>query len=1311
MIASMNSLTNTFARRAGHLRRLVAGCLAAGITATLLMPTSAYAQEGEGTIEGRVLSAQTGRYLTRALVSIEGTSEQAFTNQFGEYELYGIPAGTVTLNVFFTGMSSAEATVEVIAGDTVVQDFTLLGENVARTPQDGEEGFELAEFEVSASDSFETASEIAIQQERFSVNLKNVVSTDAYGLIAQGNVGEFVKYIPGVTIGYGGGNTAGGTYASGADANTISIRGYSARETSITIDGIPIANAAPGTLDPATGLEMMSINNAARVEVIKVPSPDEPNAGIGGRVNLVSKTAFEYPKPTLNYRVYVSMNSENLEVFNKTPGPMNERTYKTLPSFNMTYAVPLNDKLGFSLTLASANQAGEGQALETRVTRDPTEAAPEEFDIDEVEEFDAGDYNYWLQEDPRFAGWQSQYGEDWENWTEEEFLEMYMASGLTENEALGFLEDVKRLPRYDAAGNLVGAWSPADREAYQGLPEYYDAEGNLVGRVFNDWGHPFIERVEVTDSPRISHRNSGALKVDWRPLDGLVVTANYQVSTFEDQSADRRVHQIIDEPTRYGVDYVISDEGGSVRMDTDAFSRSGVTQSGYLKASYIKGPWDVSGHYSYSTSESDIETAEAGHFSVIELTMGNVDYTEFRDISSEGVPQIINHYRDILDAEGNVIGQEKINISDISNYAIANFDPEDPQAGTLKARTAGITSESEVTSIKFDIKRDLDFIPGDFMNLAIKVGADRMETTKTKGGRGVNYEYIYLGLEEGDGLDVTDFRDETYVGVDPGFGLEPLEWPDPYGLYNYMLEHPGSFSDTHDEVIEGSDEVSTAHHNYHESVNSSKSITEIETAYYAQLEGDFFNNRLSIVGGFRMGENERKGYAPLEYSDWNYLHFDRDQEGNGLRDVFETETLARFDVSNPALLARHRVDSFEELSEADQQEVMAVWMQYEEAGAVYADGAPFIASEFVPVDPKKLRAAQLQYIKDFEIDQKAVSQPQPIISAAYDITDRLTARLSWSTSYSNPPYEDSEGEAGTLRDVSYNENPDGSGSMDVTNPELDVAKTIGWDAGLAYYTDAGGKFAVNVYYRTEHERAIGVTYSQANSPEAWDAVMRSLGYGPGHRYYENEWDVTTSINADSTFIDYGYELEARQDLAFLGDWGKYFYLYASFFQKFNKAGDIPQDEAGEFDVVEDDQIELNASGGISMDYKRLSVQANFTWQNERTTRITSGIFWDDPTIGNPGWYTPIESDNEPTSYERGLELVSPEDLRIDLTVGYRLTDRLTLDFSARNITESYPLEIYKLTDEGRLPLYGHLEDRGQAQSYGINFTIGLSGHF
>jgi iron complex outermembrane receptor protein len=203
------------------------------------------------------------------------------TNDVGEYQLRNVPAGSATLQVSYTGIEATTVQVTVGAGTTTLQDVTL-----AAGGSVGKDGTVMLDPFTIESGRFKNATDIAINEERYSVNIKNVVAADAFGDIPGGNVGEFIKFLPGVEITYGG------TYTSETDASGISVRGFGTEDTAIYIDGVPISSASPASLSNAVGLDMMSINNASRVELVKVATPDMPNNSIGGSINLISKSAF-----------------------------------------------------------------------------------------------------------------------------------------------------------------------------------------------------------------------------------------------------------------------------------------------------------------------------------------------------------------------------------------------------------------------------------------------------------------------------------------------------------------------------------------------------------------------------------------------------------------------------------------------------------------------------------------------------------------------------------------------------------------------------------------------------------------------------------------------------------------------------------------------------------------------------------------------------------------------------------------------------------------------------------------------------------
>lgn len=296
---------------------------------------------GTGTIQGRVLNITSGSYLNNARVTVEGTSLQTFTDEFGEYMLTGVPAGTASVRAFYTGLEPQTAVVSVAAGGTATRDF-----NLTRPELGGKKDGDLIVLDafVVASAKETNASDIAINEQRFAPNMKNVVAADEFGSMTEGNVGEFLKFLPGVALEY-----------TAADARSVSIRGMPPVSTPVMLDGNPVANSGAGTSSRIFEFDQLSINNVSRIEVTKGPTPESPASAIGGTVNLIPKSAFERSKSEFNYRVFLNMNHQEQQdvqylSLKSTAGPGERNSVKVKPGFDFTWVHPLSKTFGYTVT-------------------------------------------------------------------------------------------------------------------------------------------------------------------------------------------------------------------------------------------------------------------------------------------------------------------------------------------------------------------------------------------------------------------------------------------------------------------------------------------------------------------------------------------------------------------------------------------------------------------------------------------------------------------------------------------------------------------------------------------------------------------------------------------------------------------------------------------------------------------------------------------------------------------------------------------------------------------------------------------------
>ncbi len=308
-----------------------------------------------GTIKGRVLNTRNGEFLEKARVTVEGTSLETFTDSSGQYLVGSVQPGAAHVRAFHTGLVALTHPVVVVAGQTTQQDFNLA--DVSTLPAQADTSgttVKLDKFVVATSKEMEGAA-IAINEQRFAPNTKTVVATDELGFVPEGNVAEFMKFLPGITI-----------ESSGGFAREVSINGVPPANVPITIDGFSLASAHPGG---GTGrnaaLDMISINNLARVEVGFSPTPETQGSALAGSVNMIARSSFERARPSLTTTAYVLMR-DNARDFKKTPGPRQNPTRKVHPGFDFIYLRPVNERFGFTISAGSSkNYLNQDQIINT----------------------------------------------------------------------------------------------------------------------------------------------------------------------------------------------------------------------------------------------------------------------------------------------------------------------------------------------------------------------------------------------------------------------------------------------------------------------------------------------------------------------------------------------------------------------------------------------------------------------------------------------------------------------------------------------------------------------------------------------------------------------------------------------------------------------------------------------------------------------------------------------------------------------------------------------------------------------------------
>lgn len=305
------------------------------LLATSLFPAVAHAQVQTGTIEGRVAHAVTGASLENVRVTVKGTSQYVLTDVGGRFQLTNVPAGEVTLRFFYTGLDEVEKTLNVQAGQLTEADQTLTKAAVfGRSTSDT---VELDAFEVKAEQETD-ASTIAVNEQRFARNIISVVSADEFGTVIDNNPGELLKNLPGMDVEY-----FGGTIVS------VSVRGLGAANTEMNFDGMPSASANAENASRGFEVQHASAADIARVEVRRVPLPEDSSNSIGGSINMVRRSAFERTKREISYRAVMLSDGDRF-TFDRMDGPKDRLLSRWRPNWNITWTEPITKDLGIVLT-------------------------------------------------------------------------------------------------------------------------------------------------------------------------------------------------------------------------------------------------------------------------------------------------------------------------------------------------------------------------------------------------------------------------------------------------------------------------------------------------------------------------------------------------------------------------------------------------------------------------------------------------------------------------------------------------------------------------------------------------------------------------------------------------------------------------------------------------------------------------------------------------------------------------------------------------------------------------------------------------
>ncbi|MFM9029817.1 MAG: carboxypeptidase regulatory-like domain-containing protein, partial [Opitutaceae bacterium] len=182
----------TLESRFRRLLRHGAVLLFAGMLSTALAPAQ---ESATGSVTGRVLNPATREFVRDAEIRVEGTALLASAEAGGYYRLPRVPAGPVKLTVSFAGYPPVSRVITVVAGQDVTCDFELAPPDGTAGSRDGV--VKMGAFVISSGAEGQAKQ---IMNQRNSMSLGTSVSSDLFGDVTEGNVGEFLKFLPGIEM-------------------------------------------------------------------------------------------------------------------------------------------------------------------------------------------------------------------------------------------------------------------------------------------------------------------------------------------------------------------------------------------------------------------------------------------------------------------------------------------------------------------------------------------------------------------------------------------------------------------------------------------------------------------------------------------------------------------------------------------------------------------------------------------------------------------------------------------------------------------------------------------------------------------------------------------------------------------------------------------------------------------------------------------------------------------------------------------------------------------------------------------------------
>jgi TonB-dependent receptor len=240
--------------------------LAVSLLCVVLTP-DVLGQASKGSLSGRVTDPSGGALLG-AKITVDPKGISVVSDAQGQFFINDLEPGTYTVTVSYLGFATSTKSVSVSAGQVANADAKL---DVASV-----------NLEVLVTAERASGEAEAINRERTADNLVQVLPAEVLRSLPNANMADALGRLPSVTI-----------ERDEGEGKYVQVRGTEPRLTNTTIDGINVPSPESGVRQ--IKFDAIPADIVESVEINKTLQANMDADGIGGSVNLVTKTAGERP--------------------------------------------------------------------------------------------------------------------------------------------------------------------------------------------------------------------------------------------------------------------------------------------------------------------------------------------------------------------------------------------------------------------------------------------------------------------------------------------------------------------------------------------------------------------------------------------------------------------------------------------------------------------------------------------------------------------------------------------------------------------------------------------------------------------------------------------------------------------------------------------------------------------------------------------------------------------------------------------------------------------------------------------------------